>query len=87
MKKYEPAITVVSLTLLFAVLALLVTKTVMGPPDLPTPQMECKTVIGMYSEGGKRMVPGEPFDITIGPIDNIPEEWIIRFADPNEVSK
>ena len=84
MKKYEPAITVVSLTLLFAVLALLVTGAVMRQPGILVPQMECKTVIGMYSEGGKRMVPGEPFDITIGPIDNIPEEWIIRFAEPNE---
>ena len=120
MKKYEPAITVVSLTLLFAVLALLVTGAFIRQPEpkegmvrekddemqiyngrdwidvfeQPKPaafdepnEPECKTVIGMYSEGGKRMVPGEPFDITIGPIDNIPEEWIIRFADPNEVSK
>ena len=39
MKKYEPAITVVSLTLLFAVLALLVTGAVMQQPDLPVPNL------------------------------------------------
>ena len=44
MKKYEPAITVVSLTLLFAVLALLVTGAVMQQPDLPVPRMECKSI-------------------------------------------
>ena len=44
MNKYEPAITVVFLTLLFAVLAFLVTKAVMRQPDLPVPRMEGKPI-------------------------------------------
>ena len=84
MKKYEPAITVVFLTLLFAVLAFLVARAVMREPDLLIPWMECKTIEPNEPEYDTIYTDESGNDIIICDANNAAVGYFTIDTDPNE---